>query len=202
MSYKQIPETTFGETPAAMYLCRLLNKYQNSVVLRTAGRKITGTFSQVKQLVEAYEFATIDPKTLANCLRLMREEIASEFVGTIESQLIRNVRIGYIKRALRLATVARKAERVMSSPDNKSYESKAILDEQGVMVEYYFKDSEAGFKYKAGSIYHTNGNESEDFMKVHRPTQEKVDYITPELLHERSLHRCIRLKKPHVTANN
>jgi hypothetical protein len=206
MSYKQIPETTFGNTPAAMYLCRKLNEAKNPIILRSYGRRITGTFSQVKQLVEAYECGSIEPKTMANCLRLLREEVsAHRFAVTIEEQLCRNVQIGHIKRALRLAQVARKAARVMTSPENKSLGSILTPGDGGVMVDYFFRDSESGLRFKAGSVYTVFDADTqvpEDFTIVHRPAQESVDHITPEVLHARSIRRCIRLKKPHVTANN
>jgi hypothetical protein len=206
MSYAPIPETTFGNTPAAMYLARKLNEMQDVALLRSTGRRITATFHQTKQLVAAYEQGTgnggIDTKTLANCLRLMREEITNEIVVDkvqykIIHQLRRNVQIGHIKRAIRLATIARKAERVMSSPDAKASDvsGKAL----GVMVtelSYYFTDSQSNKKYLAGVTISDEADES--YVLIHKFKLSDVETITPELLHERSERRCIRLKKPHT----
>ena len=201
--YKDIPENTFGPTPAAMYLCRLLNEGKKELLRRSMGRRITGTSAQVRQLITAYEMRLIEPKTLANCLRLMREEISTGNFGiTIEEQLCRNVQIGYIKQGIRLATVGRKAERVMSSPASKSLRAQPKHYEDGVMNEYYFRDSESGFLYKAGDSYHEideTGRDEYVTTYAHRPKLDEVNHITPELLHERSVRRCIRLKKPHVS---
>ena len=202
-AYKDIPENTFGPTPAAMYLCRLLNEGKKELLRRSFGRRITGTSAQVNQLIFAYESNYIGPKTLANCLRLMREEISTGRFGiTIEEQLCRNVQIGYIKQGIRLATVGRKAERVMTSPLSKSSKVISINDGEGVSSEYFFRDSESGAMYKAGEDYQVlddSGRVISEVFFVQPLVSKDVNHITPELLHERSVRRCIRLKKPHVS---
>jgi hypothetical protein len=206
-TYKDIPENTFGSTPAAMYLCRLLNEGKKELLRRSVGRRITGTASQVNQLIRAYEYRNINPKTLANCLRLMREEISvGEFGITIEEQLCRNVQIGYIKQGIRLATIGRKAERVMVSPESRSTKITSEHTDDGIYGEYFFKDSESGALYKAGESYQyidDTGRQADDWngadwKDVNRLKSTEVNHITPELLHERSLRRCIRLNKPHT----
>jgi hypothetical protein len=205
MSYTPIPETTFGNTPAAMYLARKLNEAQDVALLRSTGRRITATFHQTKQLVAAYEQGTgnggIDTKTLANCLRLMREEITNEYVPCaiehiIISQLRRNVQIGHIKRAIRLATIARKAERVMTSPDMKASDVSGKATSNVTEFSYYFTDSQSNKKYLAGVTIRDDADEN--FVLIHKFNLSDVETITPELLHERSERRCIRLKKPHT----
>lgn len=204
-NYKQIPENTFGETPAAMYLCRRLNEDKNSVALRSAGRRISGTAAQVRQLITAYEANYIDPKTLANLLRLMREEISSEpkpKENIFEDQLRRNVQIGYIKQGIRLASVARKAEHVMNSPLDKGRKFNEIEYDDGLKVqEIYFYDNQTGKLIKAGELYsNIKTNESIGSM-VHIPIAEEVDNNTTELLHLRSNRRCLRLGKSHAKIN-
>jgi hypothetical protein len=205
MSYTPIPETTFGNTPAAMYLARKLNEAQDVALLRSTGRRITATFHQTKQLVAAYEQGTgnggIDTKTLANCLRLMREEITNEKIqywhdDLIIHQLRRNVQIGHIKRAIRLATIARKAERVMTSPDMKASDVSGKATSNVTEFSYYFTDSQSNKKYLAGVTIRDDADEN--FVLIHKFNLSDVETITPELLHERSERRCIRLKKPHT----
>jgi len=204
-NYKQIPENTFGETPAAMYLCRRLNEDQNSVALRSAGRRISGTAAQVRQLITAYEANYIGPKTLANSLRLMREEISSEpkpKENTFEDQLRRNVQIGYIKQGIRLASVARKAEHVMSSPQSKGRKFNEIDYGNGLKVqEIYFCDQQSGKTIKAGELYSNSKTNEKVGLIVHTPVMSEVDDITPELLHLRSNRRCLRLGKAHAKIN-
>lgn len=209
-NYKQIPENTFGETPAAMYLCRRLNEDKNSVALRSAGRRISGTASQVRQLVSAYELGVIEAKTMANSLRLMREEITSETKPELykfEDQLRRNIQIGYIKQGLRLATLARKVERVMSSPDNKarkvySKDNPELSASSIDVVEYYFKDNQSGKDFRAGELISVkNVEDMPTITVINRPILEDADDITPALLHMRSNRRCLRLGKPHATVN-
>jgi hypothetical protein len=198
--YKDIPENTFGPTPAAMYLCRLLNEGKKELERRSMGRRITGTSAQINQLILSYESGCLGPKTLANCLRLMREEISTGNFGiTIEEQLCRNVQIGYIKQGIRLATVGRKAERVMSSPVAKSSKVLSEQGDDGIYDEYFFRDSETGTQYKAGEGYQYIDEFGGSWTEVNRLKSEEVNHITPELLHERSVRRCIRLKKPHVS---
>jgi hypothetical protein len=205
MSYTPIPETTFGNTPAAMYLARKLNETQDVALLRSTGRRITATFHQAKQLVTSYELGVgaggIDAKTLANCLRLMREEIANEAIqywhdDLIIHQLRRNVQIGHIKRAIRLATIARKAERVMTSPESKASDVSGKALSGVIELSYYFTDSQSNKKYLAGLVI--NDETNENFVLIHKFKLNDVETITPELLHERSERRCIRLKKPHT----
>ncbi|PJB09487.1 MAG: hypothetical protein CO120_09880, partial [Gammaproteobacteria bacterium CG_4_9_14_3_um_filter_38_9] len=115
-SKMNLDEKTFGDTPAAMYLARALNELNSLNTSRSAGKRITATRSQVADLEEAYIFGVLSSKTIANCLRLMRLEITSQenphtdhCKERLIEQLIRNVQIGYIKKGLRLYSVARKA---------------------------------------------------------------------------------------------
>jgi ssDNA-specific exonuclease RecJ len=131
----------------------------------------------------------------------MREEITNEKIqywhdDLIIHQLRRNVQIGHIKRAIRLATIARKAERVMTSPDMKASDvsGKALSDV--TEFSYYFTDSQSNKKYLAGVTIRDEADEN--FVLIHKFKLSDVETITPELLHERSERRCIRLKKPHT----
>jgi hypothetical protein len=158
-------------------------------------------------LVSAYELGVIEAKTLANSLRLMREEITNEYkpvLNKFEDQLRRNVQIGYIKQGLRLATLARKVERVMSSPNNRARKvySKDEDNPHLDVVEYFFKDNQTGKDFKAGEFITVNSVEDMPTISVvNWPILEDADDITPELLHLRSNRRCIRLGKSHAKIN-
>lgn len=190
-----INENTFGKTPAAKYLARELSRVGNEVLSKSVGRRITSTNTAVKDLVNAYEEECISTKTLANTLRLMREEISYEFPFTLVDQLRQNVQIGLIKRGLRLCSVARKAERVMQNPEYRSAEKNVVCDGESVTIFYKFKDSTSGKMYDAGAVF-----EGDDRRYVSHYQQSDVDDITPELLNERSDRRCLRQGKPHMVS--
>lgn len=196
MTYKEIPVETFGSTPAAMYLVRELNKLQDPTALRNCGKRITATFKQVRELNRAYTVGEISPKTLANTLRLMRLEITNEPDSDFVNRLRKNVQIGCIKQGIRLATVARKAERVMTNPQMRS--SMKRVNTELDATAYYFTDSTSKKLISAGYLFHHNDDHIAVETIVNRYNVNEVEMITPELLHERSVRRCIRLNKPHT----
>lgn len=94
-TYKQIPETTFGSSPAAKYLVAKLNEAKNPVLLRNVGKQISATCKQVSELTSGYYKDTISPKTLANTLRLMRDEVKNSWNPPYESEeyIVQQLRI-------------------------------------------------------------------------------------------------------------
>jgi hypothetical protein len=195
-------KNTFGRTPAAEYLVRVLNELNDQTLNRSVGKRITATNAAVAELVYAYEVGSISAKTLANTMRLMREEVTNEsitditYIMTMPSnsqlslvdKLRRNVQIGYIKKAIRQATVARKCETVMTAPHRKGIHFSNVGDKQEIA---YF-DTQLDKHIHAGWIF--DGN-----ITVTNPIYaEECESVTPELLHERSLKRCTRLGKAHT----
>lgn len=194
-----ISENTFGGTPAAMYLARRLNEIGSKTLTRSVGKQITATNRVVLELINGYESGFISAKTLANTLRLMRKEVSeSQDMATAETlvdQLRRNVQIGLIKRGIRQSTVARKAERVMSAPFDRSSDYYVERGEPRVTA-FSFIDSTSGNRYEAGMLIE---HEEEPPMVVKNTFyMEDVNDVTPELLMERSNRRCARLGKPHM----
>lgn len=193
-------EKTFGSTPAAMYLARTLNELGNESLKRSVGRRITSTTSAVNDLVGSYERGFLPAKTVANCLRLMREEVTKDEDSVfwmdldlrskkqslyhLVDKLRRNVQIGAIKRGIRLCQIARKAEHVMKSPYG--------LFDDGTK---YFQDIQSGRVFEAGKIFEYMGF---DITAVKKFNRDEVSDVTPELLVERSNKRCKRLGKPHM----
>jgi len=187
-----LDEKTFGDTPAAMYLARALNELNSLNLSRSAGKRITATRKQVVDLEEAYTVGVLPSKTVANCLRLMRLEIASQenpytdrCKERLIEQLIRNVQIGYIKKGLRLCSVARKAERkleVASLEDG--------FGELSYTVKLYDRQSE---KYVNAGVINSEGLKTKTVV-----FSSEVETVTPEVLMTRSNRRCARLGKPHM----
>jgi hypothetical protein len=189
---------TFGNTPAALYLVRELTRLNNKSLTRTIGKRITTTTKAVNELVNAYSENRISPKTLANTMRLMREEVVNEVVLTDDPdeqfahRLRKNVQVGSIKQAIRVSTIARKDERVMVDPINRARSVKLPDGD----TEYVFRDSESGILHVAGwSFIDSNG---EKYMGVTYPTISEVDGNTAVKLMERSDKRCLRQGKPHM----
>ena len=189
-----LDEKTFGDTPAAMYLARALNELNSLNLSRSAGKRITATRKQVVDLEEAYTVGVLPSKTVANCLRLMRLEIASQenpytdrCKERLIEQLIRNVQIGYIKKGLRLCSVARKAERkleVASLEDG--------FGELSYTVKLYDRQSE---KYVNAGVINSEGLKTKTVV-----FSSEVETVTPEVLMTRSNRRCARQGKPHMAA--
>lgn len=199
---------TFGKTPAAMQLVRFLNAIEDAALNLSISRRINSTNVTVRDLIAAYESQALPAKTVANCLRLLRNEIVND-VGshsftddTIVDQLRRNVQIGIIKRGLRLCTISRKAEIVMQNPEVRSSEREVVEVDGGFETHYKFRDSQSGKSYTAGMIFKSDGTEPffdmDGEVFVTHYEQSNVDFITPELLHERSNRRCLRRGKPHM----
>ncbi len=188
-----LDEKTFGDTPGAMYLARALNDLNSQTSLRSAGKRITATRKQVNELENSFFEHRLSAKTVANCLRLMRFEISEQVNDhplnckeRLIEQLIRNVQIGYIKRGIRLCSVARKAERKLETA--KLEDSYRVSDEISLVKLF---DSQSKRYVVAGMI--ENGKKHLAIIDSHQ-----IETVTPELLMERSDRRCKRLGKPHV----
>lgn len=214
----EFSETTFGRTPAAMYLARELKALGSDSMTRNVGKQITATSRAVNDLLFAYSEGALSPKTVANCLRLMRQEVSYEvtyFPSSLEveasqidkaeaqfskerliSQLRRNVQIGMIKRGLRLCTVARKAEHVMASPEKRSSSMIPQTHLWRDSLTFQFFDSSTQAFYDAGTLSLASDGEVYVEQKLFSP--DEINDITPDTLIERSERRCIRLKKPHT----
>jgi len=187
-----LDEKTFGDTPAAMYLARALNELNSLNTSRSAGKRITATRSQVADLEEAYTIGVLPSKTVANCLRLMRLEITSQENPYIDhskerliEQLTRNVQIGYIKKGLRLCSVARKAERKL--------EVSTLEDGFGELTHTVKLFDRQSGKYINAGIIDASGHKSKITV-----FSDDVETVTSEVLMSRSNRRCARLGKPHM----
>lgn len=210
---KNLDLSTFGKTPAAHYLVRTLYEIGSDSLSRSVGKRITATCTMVANLVYCYERGRLDAKVLANTMRLMREEISNEGWNFehqsnapmskehLVNKLRRNVQIGHIKQAIRIATIGRKCEQVMTSPDSKGhlYDTSEYIDTQGRKIrnEYFsYFDKQLGKTIMAG----LRRFEDDQFNHQHAligHTKEN-DFVNSDLLHERSVRRCIRLGKPHT----
>lgn len=197
----KLAENTFGETPGAMYLVRELNSISDKALNRSIGRAITSCTTAVNDLVKAVEYGHLKPKTAANTLRLMREEVTNEVSFGLISDLCKNVRIGAIKRAMLLCTIARKAEHVMAIPHRKGKMVNGhCMPDLWNEVEFAFTDSITGKEFIAGVVYQDFQPDGSLVTRVYAdiPTMEAVNEGAVEKLKAKSLARCTRQGKPHT----
>jgi len=203
--YTEIPISTFGPTPGAEYLCRTLNEVGSELLLRSVGKQISSTAKLVKELVFSYQYGYLSPKTLANTLRLLREEVkySANYAGTdkeyLVDQLRRNVQIGFIKRGLRVASIGRKAEHVMDNPYKRGVSIESANHHGTTIETVSFNDQQFGY-FVAGKIF-KEANEL-PVVVTSKFNAENVDVITPGVLHARSQARCERLNKNHIKEKN
>jgi hypothetical protein len=191
MKYQQIDQYTFGKNPAAMYLVRKLNELNDPIVTKSVSRRIVSTRTHVANLVAAYQSGFLAPKTMANTLRLMRLEATDTYIVYPEFiwKLMINVQIGAIKQAMRLATVARKAETRMN---NLNLTSKTYDEDFGLTgFTHWWYDHQSNKYMRAGRTV-------DDISMTKIFKLDEVSDITPELLHQRSQARCVRLGKEHT----
>ena len=186
----QHDQFTFGATPAAQYLVRIITE-RNPFVMKNCSNRIRTFNTNVNQIEYAVASDAMSAHVAANLLRLLRTDAASielpeEVVeGKFISQLLRNVIIGHIKRAIRRVTTVRKIENGnMNLPKVQRKASKSI----GVSGDVYsIMGYVAGFRDAEG--------EYTPLMPLYDQIE---DGTTPELLMERSDRRCLRQGKPHM----
>lgn len=193
---KNLDPLTYGDTPAAMYLVRALNQVNSSHLNRSVGKRISTTATSVNELAKSYEAGFLSAKTYANTLRLMREEVSNSFIESFDidvslvDHLRRNVQIGAIKRGIRHAFIACKADRVMAAPERNS----SFISPNGDGTNsVYFTDEQSGKLYRAGvSVIDIDGNTFNQNRKISYDATQQIDSA---LLHRRSDMRNARRKK-------
>lgn len=182
---------TYGKTPAAIYLERAIEGEPNSVK-RSVGQSISNTKRQVHELLDSFERDALTSKTVANILRLMREDVSRNRKDTLISMLSSNVQIGHIKRAIRLMTEQRKNETMMNKPsvlERFSYEE--YRPKNFPRGEIYVKRITRNGEVIGECMKFDDGYVSSYAIKVDIYTEDK----TPEELMEKSIKRLERLGK-------
>ena len=180
-------EFTFGNTPAALHLVRKLNEYGTLDSIRSVSHRITTTKTHVAELVAAYQSGFLSPKTLANTLRLMREEVTNSKCNQLDRHLhnlCQNVQIGAIKQAMRLAQIARKAETRMAD-----YQNKTIL----------YSDNRRMWYEAESKRYYTAGRVVDDTSMTKVFTLKEAAIVTPEILNHRSNKRMLNKKSTQTS---
>jgi len=181
---------TFGATPAAQYLVRTLNEHGSQSIKKSCANRSRSFNTNVNQIENAVASGVMSAHAAANFLRLLREDatkITFADVGQDKfiAQLLRNVIIGNIKRAIRKVTTMRKVENSNVNFDKMRHKGSAKSTSAGTI--YTVLGLDAGIKYNDG-----------DYYRVYPDYDCLVDTTTPELLMERSNRRCLRQGKPHM----
>jgi len=186
MSYDQ---HTFGATPAAQYLVRIISE-RNPFVMKNCSNRIRTFNTNVNEIERSVADGAMTAHVAANLLRLLRNDAAAIALpddvvdGKFISQLLRNIIIGHIKRAIRRVTTVRKIEN--GNVNLHKVKRKAAKSVGDGTIVYSILGYIAGIEAHGGYI-RTN------------PTYGLItDETTPELLMERSNRRCLRQGKEHM----
>jgi hypothetical protein len=182
---------TFSNTPAGQYLTRIINE-RNPGAMKSCSNRIRTFNTNVNEIEDAVADEYMSAHVAANLLRLLRNDAATIELGAdvVEgkfiSQLLRNVIIGHIKRAIRRVTTMRKIESGNVNLPKVRAKGARIACGKGDSV-YNILGHVAGVEFADGSYYRQ--------FPVYT---ELEDSTTPELLMERSNRRCLRQQKPHM----
>lgn len=191
MTHQQLDIYTFGKTPAGQYLARFLN--ENNPRAGKACSVRAQTFNTNVNQIEQAVRTGMTPRVAANLLRLLRDEATTiDFDDTIKdgkfiAQLLRNVIIGNIKRALRAVSTLRKIENGNINPA-QLFRKAAVHTVPGQTTMYY-----TIVGYPAGMVL-----EDGSYFRQFPDYDQIFDETTPELLMERSNRRCLRQGKQHM----
>lgn len=191
---KKLAPNTFGNSPAAQQLVDALNFRGSDIMTKNVSRGISATAKQVADLINSYTIGSLSAKTLANCCRLMRDEITLSgkfpYATSIDWKIDRlrmNVQIGHIKRGIRLATVARKAEHVMTDPRKRSCAYHTHDTKYHQETIFSFRDNTTGKVYTAGSYCEYSGDDGEFLLET--ISEKEVNAGMVEKLVEKSKNR-------------
>jgi len=182
---------TFGSTPASQYLARIVNE-RNPSAMRTCSNRIRTFNTNVNELEDAVAGGYMSAHVAANLLRLLRDDATkieldpSVVEAKFISQLLRNVIIGHIKRAIRRVSTLRKIENGNVNLPKVRTKGARVVRGAGESI-YSILGYVAGVEYSDGEYY----RQFPDYDAIE-------DGTTPELLMERSNRRCLRQGKQHM----
>lgn len=182
---------TFGSTPASQYLTRIINE-RNPGAMKSCSNRIRTFNTNVNEIEDAVAAGYMSAHVAANLLRLLRTDAASIELnadvveGRFISQLLRNVIIGHIKRAIRRVTTMRKIESGNVNLPKIRTKGSRIVRGAGESI-YSILGYVAGVEYTDGG-----------YLRQFPDYEALEDGTTPELLMERSNRRCLRQQKPHM----
>lgn len=181
---------TFGNTPAAEYLASVLTSANNKALTKSVTRRIMTTNATVSSLINAFREGHLPAKVLGNVLRVLRDEVSRDSQDTLVDQLCANVRIGYIKRGIRHATLGNKAEIVMRNPEKRATEIVPCV----WGTAYMFRDNVTNQLVRAGMKRTCEETRVEkDFIRV---DVKEIDL--KRKAKRRAAKRNLSLGKPHM----
>jgi hypothetical protein len=184
---------TFSNTPAGQYLTRIINE-RNPGAMKSCSNRIRTFNTNVNEIEHAVADGHMSAHVAANLLRLLRIdatliELGTDVVeGKFISQLLRNVIIGHIKRAIRRVTTMRKIESGnVNLPKVRTKGARTTGEWDNLYSVYNILGHTAGVEFADGRYY-----------RQFPMYEDLEDSTTPELLMERSNRRCLRQGKQHM----
>lgn len=106
----KLDKTTFGKTPAALYLADYLNKLEQPLVTKRTGKILTGFRNTFTQLEKANNVGILTAHNLARVIGSMRENFFVDVGDELASNLVTNILVGEMKILLRKSSNIRKIE--------------------------------------------------------------------------------------------
>lgn len=106
----KLDKTTFGKTPAAIYLADYLSNLDKPIVAKRTGKMLTSYRNTLSQLEESNNVGILNAHNLARVVGSMREEFHVEVGDELASNLVTNIIIGEMKTLLRKSSEIRKIE--------------------------------------------------------------------------------------------
>ena len=199
---------TFGKSPAAHYLTRLLIDLGDKQLTRACTVRLNYFNENVKSIKQSVDDNSMTAKVAANLFRMLREEATKielepqdSPVFKFVSQLLRNTIIGNIKVSIRGCTVIRKIENGnVSESKLKRVGKKLESDSDDALCNKGAKKYSI-LSYTAGYVFEQD-KEPWRLMRTTPSLNEIKDLVTPEILHSRSLKRCKRMGKDWTKVSN
>jgi hypothetical protein len=105
-----IDKTTFGKTPAALYLADYLSKLDKPIVAKRTGKMLTSYRNTLAQLEQANKMAILNAHNLARVVGSMREKFQVNVGDEMASNLVTNIIVGEMKTLLRRSAEIRRIE--------------------------------------------------------------------------------------------
>lgn len=106
----KLDKTTFGKTPAAIYLADYLNKLGKPIVTKRAGKMLTSYRNTLSQLGQANKIGVLNAHNLARVVSSIREHFQVDVGDELASNLVTNTLVGEMKSLLRKSSEIRKIE--------------------------------------------------------------------------------------------
>lgn len=171
-----LDKTTFGKTPASLYLADYLNKLDNQIVAKRSGKILTGFRSTLTQLENANNINILSAHNLARIISSMREKIFINVGDELASNLVTNIIVGEMKSLLRKSSNIRKIETMQNKVAININKNGEILNKKGYFI---VRKNEEIFELPKYTVKEINDEiNSETLIKKWKNKMNKKEFYT------------------------